>query len=158
MTPGNQKRPMTAATKWIIAIVGLLAINVSAQVALAVTATNGNTQIIPEYYDKGVHYDDAIDQATKTRALGWHASAVIAGGALVVVVVDRHGAPLVAHVHVTGYQRAHANDVIDLELARGDDGRYHAAIPSSRLGTHDLTIAVTRGDERFVAQAVVEAR
>lgn len=149
---------MSATTKWVTAIVSLLSVNVIAMVILATVATNGTTQVIPAYYDRAVHYDDAIDQAARNRVLGWHATAKLVGGQVAVDVRDPSGAVVRGHVHVTGYQRAHAADKIDVDLAPGADGEYRGTVPSSRAGVHDLTIVVERGGDRFVQQAAIEAR
>jgi len=51
---------VTPARKWTIAIAGLLGVNVVASVVLAMTASHGSSQVIPDYYERAVHYDDAI--------------------------------------------------------------------------------------------------
>ena len=38
--------------RWVIAIVGMLAINVIASVVLAVLANSGGSQVIPSYHDR----------------------------------------------------------------------------------------------------------
>lgn len=149
---------MKASTRWTLAIVGLLVGCVAAQVALATAATDGKTEVIPAYYDRAIHYDDAIDQAARDRALGWHVGVAIAGGEARVHVTDAGGAPVVGRVHVTGYQRAHASERIDTELACGPDGRCRGAIRPSRIGWHDLTVTVERGRDRFVERIGVLAR
>ena len=148
---------MTARAKWIVAIVGLLAGNVLAMTALAVTASHGHSQVIPAYYERAVHYDDAIDEAARSRALGWHATATLAGGELVVTARDSTGVTLAgARVHVAGYQRAHAGDGFDVELA-ADGDRYRAPVPA-RAGACDIQITIERGGARFVERAAIEAR
>jgi nitrogen fixation protein FixH len=166
MTPLVDKaalRPkLQPGTRWIVAIVALLAINVIAGVILAVAATNGHTQVIPAYYERAVHYDDALDEATRSTALGWRAHAEIVGQAIAVDVRDASGAPLggsgEAVVRVTGYQRAHASDVIDTALVLGSDGRYHGSLLGARRGVYDVAISVERGHDRFVQRAAIEAR
>src|SRR5215831_15723992 len=100
---------MTPRLRWIVAIAGLLAGNVIAMIILALVATSGGTQVIPAYYDRAVHYDDELDRAAASRALGWHAEVAIAAGAIDVTVSDGAGHAVDgARVHVSGYQRAHA--------------------------------------------------
>ena len=71
---------MTPAMRWWLVIAGLLAGNAIAMVLLAVIASDGGTQVIPAYYDRAVHFDDEIDRASASRALGWHAEVAIAAG------------------------------------------------------------------------------
>ena len=149
---------MTPATRWITAIVGLLSANVIASVGLAVVAATGKTQIIPEYYDRAVHYDDEIDQAARNRVLGWRTCASISGASIVVDVRDKAGAVVHGRVHVNGYQRAHADDKVDMALAADVDGVYRGSGRSLRRGIYDLTIVVDDDDRRYIQQVAVEAR
>jgi nitrogen fixation protein FixH len=150
---------MSAATRWTVAIVGLLGGNVLAMAALAVSAQHGTAQVIPGYYDKAVHYDDAIDEAARSRALGWSAEVSVVAGTIEVLVRDRAGAMLSgARVHVDGYQRSVAADRFDVELVSAGEGTYRAALHGRRLGWHDLTIAVEHGGQRFTTRATTEAR
>ena len=149
---------MSAATKWIIAIVVLLGGNIAAMVILAVVASATSPAIVPEYYERAAHYDDAIDEAARSRALGWSADVRIVRATLEVAVREAGGAPLDgAVVRVSGYPRAHANRTIDATLVAVGHGAYRAALPSA-VGVHDLTVVVERRGERFTAPATVEAR
>jgi nitrogen fixation protein FixH len=150
---------MTPRRTWILAIVGLLGANVTAMTILAVLANDGGTQVIPAYYDKAAHYDDELDRAEVSRVLGWHADVVLAGGAIDVIVSDAVGAPIDgASVRVTGYQRAHAADQLDVALpAVGGGGHYRSAI-RERRGWHDLTVFAVRGGARYMQHVALEAR
>jgi nitrogen fixation protein FixH len=149
---------MTASSKWILAIVGLLAANVIAMVILAVIANNGTNQVIPDYYAKAAHYDDEMARSSVSQALGWHVVVVIAGGSIDVIASDAAGQPLEgAQVRVTGYQRAHAADPLDQVLATAGPGHYRAA-SHARPGQYDLTALVTSGTARYTRHVVVEVR
>ena len=133
---------MSPATKWILAIVGLLAGNVIAMVVLITASHRGGSQVIPAYYDKAVHYDDQIDQAARNAHLGWPITASSEGGAIAIA-----GAPAGARIAVTGYPRAHADRTFEFTGAR-------AASPAH--GWLDLTITVTRDADRFVTHQSLE--
>jgi nitrogen fixation protein FixH len=149
---------MTAAMRWWLAIGGLLAANVIAMVLLAVVANDGGTQVIPAYYDRAVHFDDEIDRASASRALGWHAEVAIAAGAIDVTMSDASGHAVDgARVRVTGYQRAHAGDPVDVELARVGGGHYRAGL-RERRGWHDLTVLAELGDAHYQQHVAIEAR
>jgi nitrogen fixation protein FixH len=148
---------VTAGRKWVVAIVGLLSANVIATVFLAVAATHGGSEIIPDYYESGVHYDTAIDRAAASRALGWRASAHVRDGQLVISIRDAQGAPVAgARVGVTGYQRAFAADRLAVALVAAGDA-YRGAFPA-RAGVQDLTITVERDRDRFEQAIAVVAR
>lgn len=148
---------MSPRSRWAFAIVGLLAANALAMVILVAFASDGETQVIPAYYEKAVHYDDALDQARASRALGWHAEVAFARGGVEVALRDARGAAIDgARVTVTGYQRARASRALAIELSALGDGRYRAQARGPR-GVHDLTICVEHGGARFTQHAVIEA-
>jgi nitrogen fixation protein FixH len=149
---------MTPAMRWLLVIGGLLVGNVIAMVILAVVASNGGAQVIPAYYDRAAHYDDELARASASRALGWHAEIAIAAGAIDVTVSDAAGRAVDgARVRVTGYQRAHAGEPVDIELARVGGGHYHAGV-RERRGWHDLTVVADRGDAHYQQRVAVEVR
>lgn len=149
---------MTAGSKWLLAIAGLLASNTIAMIVLTVVASNGESQVIPAYYDRAVHFDDEIDRAAASRALGWRAEVAIAGGAIHVVVADAGGSAIEgARVRVTGYQRAHAADAVDVVLAAAGAGHYRGGV-AARRGWHDLTVVAERDGARYTQRIAVEAR
>ncbi|MEO8699456.1 MAG: hypothetical protein ABI867_05405 [Kofleriaceae bacterium] len=45
---------MKPRTRWVLAIVGLLAMNVLAMVVLAVLAHTGESTVVPAYLERGV--------------------------------------------------------------------------------------------------------
>lgn len=148
---------MTPAKKWILAISGLLAGNAIAMGVLAGLA-GGGAQVIPAYYERAAHFDDEIDRTTASRALGWRADVAIAAGAIDATLRDAAGHPVDgARIRITGYQRAHVGEPIDLELAALGDGRYHADL-AARRGRHDLTLAADRGDAHYQLRVAIEAR
>lgn len=147
---------MSAGTRWVLAIVGLLGGNAIAVAALLVSASTGGAQVIPAYYDRAAHFDDQIDEAARSRALGWRATVTAERGLFQVDVTDAAGAPLDgARVRVTGHHRAHAARQLATVAAQVAPGRYLAAAPT-HAGRHDLVIEIQRGGERFVAREAVD--
>jgi nitrogen fixation protein FixH len=149
---------MTARTKWAVAIVGLLAVNVIAAVTLAVLANRGAAQVIPDYYAKAAHYDDELARSAASQALGWRIDVMVQGGAIDAAVIDAEGRPIEgAQVRVTGYQRAHAAEPIVVALVSSGPGRYHGAL-AGRRGWYDLLVTVELGASRFSRRVTVEMR
>ena len=128
---------MSAGTKWIVAIVGLLAGNLIAMAVLLGAANTGGSRVLPQYYDRAIHYNNAIDQAAQNRALGWRVRAAWNGRAVVAEVTDRDGVAL-----------RDAN----IEIAT------EARVPGQQRGLYDVTVVVTRGADKFVERTIVEAR
>ncbi len=149
---------MTARWKWLLAIAGLLVANVIAMMALAVAANHGGAQVIPDYYAKATHYDDELDSSSRSQALGWRVEVTVAGDVIDATVVDASGAPITgATVRITGYQRAHASEVVDVALTATTAGHYRGAMPSRR-GWYDLVARVDARDAHYTNRVVVEAR
>ena len=149
---------MTARTTWTAAIVGLLAVNAIAAITLAVLANHGAAQVIPDYYTKAAHYDDELDRSTISRSLGWRVDVALGRGAIDAAVFDAAGRPIEgARVRVTGYQRAHAAEPIDVVLATASAGRYHAQV-DDRAGWYDLVVAVDARGSQFSRHVAAEAR
>lgn len=150
---------MSAAKKWTIAILVLLGGNLAAMVVLATTATRDDAQVIPGYYEKAVRFDDTIDEASRSAALGWSAAPTLIASTIEVRVTDRDGNALAgARVRVAGYPRARAVDRIESDLVASAPGVYRAAVSGERRGIHDLTITVEREGQRFTQQTTVEGR
>ncbi|HEX3757695.1 MAG TPA: FixH family protein [Kofleriaceae bacterium] len=149
---------MTARWKWLLAIAGLLAANVVAMGILAVVAHRGGAQVIPDYYARAAHYDDELVSSSQSRALGWRVDVSVTGNAIDATVVDASGAPIDgAAVRITGYQRAHASDVVDVVLAATPGGHYRGMLPGRR-GSYDLVARVEARGVRYTNRVVVEAR
>ena len=149
---------MTARWKWLLAIAGLLVANVIAMVTLAVAANRGGAQIIPDYYAKATHYDDVLASSSRSKALGWRLDVAVTGDEIDATVVDASGAPITgAAVHVTGYQRAHAAEAVDITLAATSAGHYRGAMPGRR-GWYDLVARVDVREAQYTQRIAVEAR
>ncbi len=149
---------MTPARRWVLAIVVLLAGNVTAMVILATVASVGSSEVIPDYYQQAAHYDDTLAEATASRALGWRVDATLVDGELVISARDATGAPLSeAQVRVTGYPRARAHERLDVQLVAAGAGAYRGQ-GDRTPGVHDLVIAVDRAGKRYVRRLQVDAR
>jgi nitrogen fixation protein FixH len=149
---------MTARWKWLLAIAGLLVANVIAMITLAVAANHGGAQVIPDYYARATHYDDELDSSSRSRALGWRIDVAVQGDVIDATVVDESGAPITgAAVHITGYQRAHATEVVDIALAATSAGHYRGSMPVRR-GRYDLVARVDARGVQYTQRIVVEAR
>jgi nitrogen fixation protein FixH len=151
---------MSAGTKWVLAIFGLLTANVLAMVVLVASSGARGAQVIPDYYDRAAHFDRTLDEGTRSRALGWHVATSFAvdhgSRTIAISVVDAAGKPLDgAHVVVQGYQRAYASDTFELELVRISAGRY-GGLAQVRAGRSDVAITVDRGGEVFVDHATLD--
>jgi nitrogen fixation protein FixH len=148
---------MSPAMKWVGGVVGLLVANLIAMGILIAAAHDGSSHVIPDYYERAVRHDEALDQATRNRLLGWQPEAALSPGTLTMTVRDRDGAPLTgAAVRVTGFARARAGETFDLALEEVRPGTYVAQRPTGS-GWHDLAVAIVHGSARYEQRFGVEA-
>jgi hypothetical protein len=148
---------MNAGRRWIAFVVCLLLGNVLAGVVLIAAAHHGASRVLPDYYAKGVHYDDAIDQAQHNRVLAWHVDVSLDDGIATVTATDMHGEPLErAVVHIDGIERADAARAIAGELIATAPGQYRGRVGG--IGWIDVSVTIDRGHDRYAHQLALEAR
>ena len=148
---------MNPGRRWIVIVVCLLAGNVLAGVALIAAAHHGASRVLPNYYEEGVHYDDAIDQAAQNRALAWHVAVSIDRGIAIVTATDMHGQPLDrAKVHIDGVERSDAARPITGDLVASAPGEYRAHVGGT--GWIDISVTIDRGADRYAHRLALEAR
>ncbi len=148
---------MTPARKWIATVVGLLGANILGTSVLIVYAHSGASRVIPEYYDRAVHYDTAIDQAAINRKLGWSVETTVMQGIATVRVRDRSRTPIDgATVRIEATARTGSEEPRTAVLVAADRGDYRGALAAT--GWIDLLVTVERGTDHFIERAAVEAR
>ncbi|CAN5423768.1 hypothetical protein BH11MYX1_BH11MYX1_00420 [soil metagenome] len=148
---------MSAGRRWIVAIVALLAGNVLAGVVLIAAAHHGESRILPNYYEEGVHYDNAIDQAARNQTLAWAVGISIEHGIATVTASDARGLPLVnATVHIAGVERSATARTIAGELHATTPGRYSGQVGG--MGWLDVAVTIDLGSERYAHRVALEAR
>lgn len=149
---------MTAGTRWIGIIVGFLAANVCATSALIAESHHDASRVIPSYYERAVRYDDALDEASRSAALGWRVVLALAPDGMRVTGHDRAGRALVGvNVRVSAVPRAAGLPEIDTVLGELGHGDYRAPVTVAR-GWYDANVVVERGAERFVHSFATEVR
>ncbi len=146
---------MNPGRKWICAVVALLAGNILATVALITLAHHGASRVLPDYYQRAVHYEDAIDQADRNHTLAWHVAVTVHDGTAVVTATDRLGQPIEhASVHLAGFERSATARTIDSELVASRAGEYRARVAGA--GWLDLAVTIDRGADHYVHQLALE--
>jgi nitrogen fixation protein FixH len=148
---------MNAGRRWIAIVIGLLLGNVLAGVVLITAAHHGASRVLPDYYEQGVHYDDAIDQAQRNRLLAWQVGVSIDRGIATVTATDMNGNPLDrARVRIDGIERSDAALVIAGDLIATAPGQYRARVGGT--GWIDVSVTIDRGTDRYAHRLALEAR
>lgn len=147
---------MKPGALWPVAIIGVLAVTVGANIWLFMAAGDPrDTAIEPDYYRKAVAWDSTMAQARRDVQLGWRAEiafgALVSGSApLTVKLADSTGAPVEsAAVHVEAINNVDALKHWPADLRESAPGRYEAAMPLPRAGLWEVRITARRGAELF---------
>jgi hypothetical protein len=160
---------VNAGRLWPIAIVGVLAVTVVANVAiLQVASEPDHFTMEPEAYAKAVAWDSILEVRAASAALGWHATGrvvavegVPARARVIVTLCDRGGRPVegalvrVEAIHNRQARRLRATLPASAGAsgaggAAGAAGQYGATLPLSRPGLWELRVDAERAGERFV--------
>jgi hypothetical protein len=142
---------------WPIAIVGVLALTVGANVVVFVAARDPHAAAIePDYYNKGVAWDSTLALEHRGEALGWRLDVDLLdasrdGATLRVRAFERDGRPLTgARVRVEAIHNLQADVRVKAMFGEQASGEYATKLPLPRSGMWELRLDVTRGSDRFV--------
>jgi nitrogen fixation protein FixH len=141
-----------------VAIVGVLAVTVGANVAMMVAARDPNAYVVePDYYHKAVNWDSTMAQARASAALGWQVDAALRdwtpqGTTLLVQLADSTGAPLAgADVKVELINNLSPETPVHVIPAEAGGGRYEAQVVLPRPGLWELRLQARRDSAYFTA-------
>ena len=150
---------------WPIAIVGVLALTVGANVAVFIAARDPHAAALePDYYNKAVAWDSTLAQEHRSEQLGWRVDADLLdasrdGATLRVQVLDRDGAPLTgARVRVEAIHNLQADVRVKAVFGDSGQGEYVMKLPLPRAGMWELRLDITRGADRYVTSLRREAQ
>lgn len=156
---------MKRGAMWPIAMAGILACGVGANVWLIRIASADPSFAVEEnYYQRALRWDDELAQRARNDSLGWYVQAALAPASgrgdteVHVRLWDALGTPIVADTaRVRALHVARAADVFDLELLPVEGGGYVARMPMMRHGLWELRFEIWRGADRFTAVRRLDA-
>lgn len=150
---------MKPGALWPLAIVGVLAVTVGANIAMVVAARDPNAYVVePDYYRKAVAWDSTMAEARRSAALGWSADVAFgrweaAATPLHVRLADSTGAPVAgADVRVELVNNLAPELPLRIVLADAGAGRYEARPRLQRPGMWEVRLRAVRGADRFVTE------
>ena len=147
---------MRPASAWPLAIGGVLALTVAANVAL-LTAANapGAAHVEPDYYRRALAWDSTQAERTRSAALGWRAEAEFSsvretGTTLQVELRDAQARPITgAQLEVVAVHNLIPGLPARWLLQETAPGRYRARVAPVRSGRWELRIRATCGADVF---------
>lgn len=146
-----------SARLWPIAIVGVLAVTVAANLVLLWAASDHDAGAVEsDYYRKGVAWDSTLALREHSATLGWRLDARLGavgptGAPLSAAIVDAQGRTLSgALVTVEAIHNAFASTPLVARLRERRAGDYETMLPAPRAGLWELRFDVVRGADHFV--------
>jgi nitrogen fixation protein FixH len=143
---------------WPLIVVALLVGQVVLLVVTALLATRDPTFAVePNYYQQGLHWNDAAAQRRENAELGWTATLALGDrlGTLgerdvSLTLVNRDGTPLDgAKVEIVAFSHAQASARATVTLAPRGGGKYESPLRFRHKGVWEFRVTVTRGPEIF---------
>lgn len=149
---------MKPAALWPLAVIGVLAVTVGANVWLIQVAREPNGAVIePDYYRRAVAWDSLAARRGRSAALGWRADAALSAGTAAATHVratlaDSLGAPVAGcTVALEAVHNLAAATPARVTLAETAPGVYEADAALGRPGMWELRLTATRGADVFLA-------
>ena len=145
---------------WPLFIVGLLGMSVTTVVITVVAArSDGGAQVIDDYYQKAVNWDETAALQAASDALGWHAEIVLPPDSqntmprlVEVTLRDREGRPIEsAQGAIRAFRPHRAGVVAERPLTPAETpGLYRQALPINQGGLWDFEIVAVRDTSTFI--------
>ena len=144
---------------WPIAIVGVLAVTVGANIALILAARDPNAYVVePDYYHKAVNWDSTMAQARASEALRWRVDVALGdwtpgGTPLLVQLADSTGAPLTGvELKVELINNLTPETPVHVAPVEVAGGRYAASVALARPGLWELRLQARRAGAFYTAE------
>jgi len=143
---------------WPILLTSLISIHVVSVVVMVFVATHDNSFAIePDWYLKGLNYEQTAQQQRENSRLGWlvqlDVSQPLTGTNqrnVTCTILDRTGKPVRnAKVDVVAFAHLHANNVTRSVLLAHPEGKYGATLACEDPGMWEFRLVITRGPETF---------
>ncbi len=154
------KRRLPPHIAWPLFVIALLSMSV-ATVTITVMAarSDGGAQVVEDYYQKAVNWDETAALQAASKALGWQVDVTVSSAsgeaterAVEIVVLDRDGQPVEEAQGALRAFRPHRAEVIAerrLTAVPDTPGLYRQTLPIQQAGLWDFEITATKDSLRF---------
>lgn len=147
---------------WPGMVVAILSLSVVANIILVTAAlSDGGPQVIDNYYEKSVNWDESQAELKRVKEMGWTVEILVGPAApnraVRFVVRDRAGAPVDGLLpHVIIHSPAKIVAAGEAELTPAGPGVYAGEFPITHPGFWDFNFTARLGDGDFVTTKRVE--
>jgi nitrogen fixation protein FixH len=160
-----EKKPRRSGTFWPLFVVVLLGGQVILMLVMAYMATSDPSFAIePDYYQKGLDWDQSAAQTRENARLGWRvrievgdSQGVLGERTVHCTLHDRDRQPLDgADVHLMVFPHARGNQRREIDLAGTGNGVYTGHLRFDREGLWEFRFIVNRGPLTFTQTDVMD--
>ena len=149
---------MKPAAAWPLALAGVLALTVVANVAMLAAANAPGAAVVePDYYRRALAWDETQAERARSAVLGWRAEAAFTATgerdvALDVALRDASGRHVPgARLEVVAIHNLEPGPPPRWALNEAAPGSYRAHVRPARAGRWELRLKATRGGDLFTA-------
>ena len=143
---------------WPILLTSLISIHIVSVVVMVIVATHDSSFAIePDWYQKGLHYEQTAQQQRENSRLGWSVQLDVGQPLtgtnrrnVTCTVLDRAGKPVEnATVDLVAFAHLRASNRTSSVLLPHDGGEYGATMAFEDPGMWEFRLVITRGAETF---------
>lgn len=135
---------------WPSLIAFLLAFNIGSGFIIVTAArSDGGVQIVPDYYQKSVNFEETIDARNRARARGWILNATMDAEHGILILSDANGDPVTDVDGVVSYTRPFLTEsmaTVSLSPVPDAPGTYHFENRADAPGLWDLDFLLRQDD------------
>lgn len=145
------KRKLDDGQIFFLKISGFFIVIIVVNVVFVTLALRSHSGLVTDHaYEKGLAYNDILDQARAQETLGWQVGVVVADRALLLTLKDAAGAPINdAQVTLSLSRAVHDHEDRTLPTAELGAGQYNAPLPPEVSGYWKLRADIKQGDTAF---------
>jgi nitrogen fixation protein FixH len=148
---------------WVGLVLTLLGGQIVLISTMAYVATSdGSFAVEPDYYQKGLHWDDTATQIRKNAELGWKMRVAVSDSAtargertVMCQLTNRDGTPLDgATIELMAFPHARGSERSSATFFPAGAGQYETPLRFGRYGVWEFRVVVHRGPETFTHTVV----
>jgi nitrogen fixation protein FixH len=145
--------------KWPLIVVGLLTGHVSVMIVAVVIATHDKSfAVLPDYYQKAVHWDQGQAELRASERLGWQCAFTpspevdpLGRRSVTFTLVDSAGRGIPGvDIRVTYFHHARPAELFNATLRTDDAGRATQPITMRNQGFWQVNVTATKAGQKFV--------
>ena len=139
---------------WPGLVIGLLCLSITLSFAgLYFATSDGGAQVIPDYYERSVEYDEEYQARAESKRLGWDVDVELHESDGELMVVDEKGEPVEQLGGTLSFYRpelAEPVDQVELHAVADRPGHYRFDDVTDRPGYWELAVQLQRDEDVFV--------